>query len=226
MFTDNEIIKLHADKKYKKTNGFIRNVHLSHTVIKSGFGGISISLSTTGTMSFSVAIISIFWLFLRYRFITKEITDCRMRIIEGLLNTSFVIAPNELLKNFIKPGNMWLEYSQEKIDVLGKACIEYIATPEHRKILSSHSCKKNDKNAMAQAFKDVHTELKRIFKLADNELWRMKIIKKATLDYPDILQDSEYADILKRIFLNNQRAGNLTSPNNSSFGGEGGSNDL
>jgi hypothetical protein len=224
MFTDDELIELHADKEYKKTNGFFRNVHFSRTVIRNKCSGISLSFSTAGTASFSVSIISILWFVLRYFFITKEITGCRSRIIEELLNINPVIGSDKLINNFVKPGNIWLEDSREKIIVLGNACVEYITTAEHRAILSSHS-HLNNSVELTQKFQKVHAELERIFRSATGEL-ELREINMALFNYTNMLNNDEYGTLLKRIFFINQRSGNLTSSNNSSAESEGGSNDL
>lgn len=213
MFTDKEIIELHADKKYKKTNGFFKNVHLSHAIIKSGIGGVSVSISTAGTMSISVAIISMFWTILRYKFITKEITNCRSRIIEGLLNTGFVIAPDKLIKDSIRTGTMWLEYNRNKVEAVGGACIEYIETAEHRVILATYSYI-NDNDSLAQAFQNARSELERIFKLVNDELIQ-KEIKEAMLEYSSVLNNAECIPLLKGIFSENSYAGNLTTASGS-----------
>jgi len=220
VFTDKEIVELHADKKYKKSNGFFRNVRLARAVIKTGVGGISISMSNAGTVSISVAIISLFWLFLRYKFITKEMTDCRSRIIEGLLNTGFVIDPDKLVKDSIGTGNMWLEFRSEKIGAVSSACVEYIETAEHRAILSAHSYI-TDSNTRSQAFQKVLIEIKRVFKLANDELVQIEI-KEAMLKYSNVLNNNECVTMLQNVFSNNLHAGKLTHRNDSNNGNEGG----
>jgi len=214
MFTDKEIIDLHKDKKYKKTNSFLKNVGLSHTVIKAGLGGVSISISpATGTISFSVAIISWFWKFLRYRFITNEITNCRSKIIEGLLNKDFMVSPERLIKGSIGTGNMWLEYNKDKINFMENACIEYISTPEHRIILSAHSYIE-DREMLVQVCNNALAELERIFSLVRDILFKEEF-RALSRNYPDILSNEEHAILIQRIFMSNNRSGNLTSTNNN-----------
>jgi len=220
MYTDKEIAKLHADKNYKKTNSFCKNVHLSHTVIKAGISGIPVSISSEGKISSLVAVITLLWLFLRYMYITKEITSCRSRIIEGLLNTSFVIVPDKLVRDSIGAGNIWLEYKKDKIKVVKNACVEYIGTAEYRMILYAHSCIR-DEAVFYQEFQKISGKIEQIFELANDELIQMKI-KEAMLEYSNVLKDDECTNILINLFSNNQHTGNLTHGINSNNGNERG----
>jgi len=217
MFTDKEIVELQSDKKYKKTNGFFKNFHLSRMVIKTGNSGVSASISSAGTVSLSVTVFSFLWLFFRYKVITKEITDCRSRIIEGLLNTDFVHDRNNLVREAIKPGNMWLEYSLEKVDIIGKACIDYIVTTKHRVILSKYSYMKTDEKQLRQAFQDAHTSLEQIFKLVKEELLHAKF-SEMMWRYSDVLADTVCREKILQTFSTNQRIGNLTSAINLNNG--------
>ena len=195
MFTNEEIIKLRKDKKYKKTNGFLKNCYLSQRVIKSGIGNLSISVSTSGTVS--ISIISWLWKLLsRNWFITKEITYCRSRIIEGLLNTESIVSSEKLIKESICIGK--LEYNRDVVKIIGNACIEYIGTAEYRVILASHS-NIQDKEEQVQAFHNAREELERIFKLADKEFQEDEI-KAAMRAYNNISNNEDFANLIKSIY--------------------------
>ena len=213
MFTDVEVIKLHNDKRYRKSNGFCKNVRLSHSIVKSGVGGISVSISTIGTISLSVSVISLFWVALRYKFITSELTSCRAKIIESLLNSNVITTPEELVESSIGIGNMWLEYNRHKIDVIRRACLEYIETPEYRVILSEYS-HISDRDTLTQLFKNVRAEIERIF-MHSNDTLVQKEIKDAMANYSTALDNEKCAIMFQEIFMTNSSSGNLTTPNDN-----------
>jgi hypothetical protein len=210
MFTDAEIINLHNDKKYRKSNSFCKNVRLSHSVVESGVGGLSLSISATGAPSLSVSLTSFLWIGLRYIFITGELTSCRAKIIENLLNTDFIIAPEKLVERSIGIGNLWLEYNNHKVDVMKRACLEYIETAEHRAILATHSYI-NEKDILSQAFIDVRARIEQVFFLAKEDLlWKeeKELYKKK---YFDALDNEKMSSFILESFTRNSTSGHLTN---------------
>ena len=174
------------------------------------------SISTAGTVAISVAIISLFWIALRYIFITRELANCRAKIIEGLLNTEFVIELESLIESSVGTGNMWLEYNRHKIDIIKRACLEYIETAENRVILTAYSYI-TDKSMLTQIFRDVRIEIERIFKLSKDELVQ-KEIKDAMMDYSTVFDNEKCVNVLQDIFSRNANSGNLTNPNENEEG--------
>lgn len=214
MFTDNTIAELHKDKEYKKSNGFFKNVHLSRGVVKTGIGSrASLVISSDGDVafSFSTVFIRLFWIFLRYKFITDEITSCRSKIIEELLHRNSTIPQDKLIESSIMQGSRWLAYDINKIDVVRCACIEYIGKAEHRIILSRHSCITDDR-LREEAFLRTYCALDHIFKAAHVELTQKRLGDDVVARYRDLIRKPEGIKKMLDLFSDNSHAGNLTTP--------------
>jgi len=211
MFTNRELINLRADTRYKKTNGFCKNFHLPCSIIREKIGVMAESAVSAKFESVPKVFFYLFWLVVRYYFITVEITACRSKIIENLLLTPPIISQDRIIFDSIRPSNKWLERKRNKIQALRDACIEYIGIPEYRAILVAHSHIKVQKR-LDQAFIDVRNTIEKIFQLADEQLYNEGIVEALSDgNYHYVLKSPKHLALLQEIYAKNGQEGNLTS---------------
>ena len=201
MFNHDDIIRLHRDKEYKRTNRFLKNVRISFGIIKSGDSQFPLDYFNP---SITTVVIYIFWIVIKYWVITMELVTFRSKIIEGILDAESGVPNKDLIRDSFPLSPLWLEYKKVKLEYLRKACTDYLNIHENNEILLSHSSE--DRIAKIKALNDAQQSIKRIFEEEIKEMefsWHID-------NYLSALNFPEFREKIRDINLSCSN-GNLTN---------------
>lgn len=209
MLTDENIIKLHKCKKYKSTNRIIRNINYALLAVMSNADNISLETLSKLPNSVLLFFIKILWFILKYCFITREMICCRVKIIESVLNTQYRIADHEIIKSSSHARCFWMELNTQKLDLLKKACIDYLDVSENRDILMSMS-DIEDKKTKTAFLQEARKKIDALFNNQKNCLIN-EHLDMSMLEYLKAFDYPHFVTTIQSIHQQNAHEGNLTT---------------
>lgn len=209
MLTNYKITQLHGLKEYRKSNGICKNLYLSLPVVDAGeiISAISLTYSSSTGTTLKLVGLKAIWFILRYFVITANITSCRSRIIEALLNREYQYNEKSLIKDIVCDRKIWIEYSIEKLKFLEASCIDYLAIAENRIVLIQVS-----ENSAEQCNKDIRLVEDKIRILFENAREDVSLIEIRTKiqNYFILVTEEESKTYLKELFQETSSKGKLT----------------
>lgn len=173
MLTDVELIELHKNKEYKKANGLIRNFKYTIRIVKFDQFSEMITMKFENGEHLVVKgdIVKIFWFICKYYFITRELIDYRIKIIEGILGETIKYNEETLITESMGIEYVWMEPQPGKLEVMKKICIAYLNNAENRKIFFD-ACKRTKTGEEKE--EEMQSVIVKIRQLFNQEIMRVK----------------------------------------------------
>jgi hypothetical protein len=140
MLADNEIALFKSDERYQK-------------ILLSGIKNIGSDIIRSGDGEFRTDItffLKALYIFMRSRFITKELTSCTDVLLCKLLDheLNWIREPEEV-KNICEMadhGYIWMRYDVPRVNSLFLWCQRLLTNPEYRNLVKQYSTINGDKN--------------------------------------------------------------------------------